>query len=143
MAESTAKMRSGRIVAESKHKAKRLVMEAEAALHSNGSAFAETSEIEQVHGGLVVEVAAIAAVHQLVNDTNAPASDHEHEEMRLYVGGCIDTPFDWNAFAESTELNHADGRDCCWSLSSNFSRLGMHLPNPLSSRTGSRSSTRS
>ena len=51
MTESTVKMRSGRIVAESEHKEKRIVTEAEAALHSNGIVFAETTESEQADEG--------------------------------------------------------------------------------------------
>ena len=84
MTKSTVKMRSGRIVAESEHEEGRLVTEAAAELHSNGTAFGGTTESEQADGRLVEEAAAAldldedastkaAATCALSEDTNAAA----------------------------------------------------------------------
>ena len=66
MTESTAKMRSGRIVAESEHKEKRFVTEAVAAPHSIGNAFAKFTEFEHPDGRTVVD---------LSEETNAAATN--------------------------------------------------------------------
>ena len=61
MTESTVKMRSGRIVAESEHEEVRLEVEAVATLHSIGNALAESTESEHADGRTVV--GAPAALH--------------------------------------------------------------------------------
>ena len=94
------KMRSGRKVAESEHEEGRYVTEAAAALRSNGIAFVGTTESEQADGRLVVEAAAAGAVHHLDTDTNAAATDFEHEEIRLVFGRRSST----------ADFEHADGR---------------------------------
>ena len=97
MRESTVKMRSGRIVAESEHEEVRLVAEAAAVHHSDGIALARTTESEQADGRLAVEAAPAAAVHHLETDTNAAATDSEHEEMRLVVGAAAALDLDEDA----------------------------------------------
>ena len=80
------------LLRESKQEEVRLVAEAAAALHPNGSSFVGTTESEQADGRLVVEAAAATAVHHLDTDTNAATTDSEHEEKRLVVEAATATP---------------------------------------------------
>ena len=111
MTESTVKMRSGRIVAESEHEQMRLDVKAAAALHSNGIAFAETTESEQADGGPVEDAAAAldlddeasitAATCVLSEETNASKSrpvkgmkrskgeKHKLKELSKRIKKCI------------------------------------------------------
>ena len=97
MTESTVKMRSGRFVAESEHEKERLVTESEAALHSNGIAFAETTESEQAEGGPVVEAAAAAPAPHSIGNSFAESTEFEHADGRTVVGAAAALDLDDDA----------------------------------------------
>ena len=93
---------------ESEHEEVRLVTEDAAALHSNGNAFAGSTEFKHTDGRLFVEAAATAAAHHLGTNMNAAATDSEHDEVRIVVEAAAALLLIGNAFAESTEYDHAD-----------------------------------
>ena len=86
----------------------RLLTQAKASLHSNGIAFAETTESEQADGGFG---------RHLIIDTNEAANHSKHEGTRLVMEVAAAFQSIGTACAESSWVRARGWRNCCGSRS--------------------------